>query len=34
MTEKNIKIPENISGKELKKILKILKLYKELTKKL
>lgn len=34
MTEKNIKIPENISGEELKKILKTLKLYKELTKKL
>ncbi len=34
MTKKNINIPNNISLEELKKILKTLKLYKNLTKKL
>jgi len=34
MTKKSINIPDNISGEELKKILKTLKLYKDLTKKL
>jgi hypothetical protein len=34
MTKKSINIPENISSEDLKKVLKTLKLYKDLTKKL